>query len=137
MILLKVIGYLFLAILLIALYFLPTIIAYRRHHAYKGIIFVINLVFGLTGLGWAGSLIWAIFPAEKSLIDPFVGNPTGTGIRNAGDTLGSAAYGKIRGEGKEASATKDILEAAELFQNGHITEDEYKDLKRKIINRDF
>ena len=122
---------------LFILYFLPTIIAYRRRHAYKGIIFVINLVFGLTGLGWAGSLIWAIFPAEKSLIDPFVGNPTGTGMRNAGDTLGSAAYGQTRGVDKESQATKEIREASELFQAGHISESEYKALKRKIISREF
>ena len=133
----KIIGYLILGIALLALYFLPTIIAYKRNHAYKGIVLVINLVFGLTGLGWAGSLIWAIFPSEKSLIDPFVGNPTGTGIRNAGDTLGSAEYGKTRGLDKESSASKEIREAADLFQSGHLTESEYKELKRKIINRDF
>jgi len=133
----KAIGYIFLAIVLLGLYFLPTIIAFRRDHAYKGIILVINLVFGLTGLGWAGSLIWAIFPSEKSLIDPIVGNPTGTGMRNTGDTLGSAAVGKTRGVDKESQATREIREASELFQSGHISEEEYNALKRKIINRDF
>ena len=133
----KAIGYIILGILFLAIYFVPTIIAFRRNHAYKGIIFVINLVFGFTGLGWAGSLIWAIFPSEKSLIDPIVGNPTGTGMRNAGDTIGAAGVGQSRGVDKESQATKEIREASELFQSGHISEEEYKALKRKIINRDF
>ena len=133
----KSFGVVLLVIVGLGLYFLPTIIAFRRNHIYKGIILVINLVFGLTGLGWAGSLIWAIFPSEKSLIDPIVGNPTGTGMRNAGDTLGSARVGQNRGVDKESQATKEIREASELFQNGHISKEEYKALKHKIINRDF
>jgi hypothetical protein len=76
----KELVYLLIAAIAIAVYFLPTIIAIRRQHAHEGI-------FGLTGSGWAGALIRAIFPAEKSLIDPYVGNPTGTGIRNAGDVF--------------------------------------------------
>jgi Na+/citrate or Na+/malate symporter len=83
----KELVYLLIAAIAIAVYFLPTIIAIRRQHAHEGIIAVINVVFGLTGSGWAGALIRAIFPAEKSLIDPYVGNPTGTGIRNAGDVF--------------------------------------------------
>jgi hypothetical protein len=63
----KELGHLLLAAIAIAVYFLPTIIAFKRQHAYKGIIAVINIVFGLTGIGWAGAMIWAIFPAEKSL----------------------------------------------------------------------
>jgi hypothetical protein len=130
----KSIGVILLIILAIGLYFLPSIIAFRRNHAYKNIIFVINLVFGLSGIGWAGSLIWAIFPSEKSLIDPVVGNVTGTGLRNAGDTLGEAGFAKSRGFENESRKTREIREAAELLQSGAISEDEFKALKRKIID---
>jgi hypothetical protein len=77
-----------LTVLIIAsVYFVPTIIAFKRNHAYKNIMLIINLIFGLTGIGWAVAAIWAVFPAEKSLIDPVIGIVTGTGQRNAGDTL--------------------------------------------------
>jgi len=118
----------------IALYFLPTFIAFKRGHAFKNIILVINLVFGFTGIGWAGSLIWAIFPAEKSIIDPVVGNVTGTGLRNAGDVLGEAGFAKTRGYENESRKTQEIKEAAELLENGHINEEEFKEMKRRIIN---
>lgn len=130
----KTIGIVLVVIILIGLYFLPTVIAFRRDHAYKNIILVINLVFGLSGIGWAGSLIWAIFPAEKSLIDPVVGNVTGTGLRNSGDTLGEASYAKTRGFENESQKTKEIKEAAELLKTGSITEEEFKILKRRIID---
>jgi len=40
-------------------YFIPTIIAYRRGHPQKDPIFLINLLFGLTIIGWVVSLIWS------------------------------------------------------------------------------
>lgn len=90
------VGMLIGAIVFLLLFFLPTIVAYNRNHAYKHIILVLN-IFGFTGIIWIIAMIWAIFPSEKSLIDPIVGNVTGTGIRNAGDTIGAANYGAERG----------------------------------------
>lgn len=40
------------------LYFLPTIIAIRRGHRATGI-FVLNLLFGWTVIGWIAMLAWA------------------------------------------------------------------------------
>jgi threonine/homoserine/homoserine lactone efflux protein len=45
-----VVGYIF---------FLPTIVARRRRHNNVRAIFVMNLLLGLTFIGWAGALIWA------------------------------------------------------------------------------
>jgi len=45
---------------LIALYFLPTIIASGRHAYERGAIAMVNLFFGWTFLGWIVALIWAI-----------------------------------------------------------------------------
>jgi Superinfection immunity protein/Short C-terminal domain len=116
-----------------ALYFVPSVIAYKRNHAYKNIILVINLIFGLTGIGWAAAAIWAIWPSEKSLIDPVVGNVTGTGQRNSGDTFGAKAFGEQRGYSKEQSDHEKIKELANLFASGAITESEFTAMKRKII----
>lgn len=83
-----------------AAYILPTIVAFTRGHAYKWIILILN-VCGFFGVTWVVAMIWALFPSEKSLIDPVVGNVTGTGERNVGDTLGSVHYGRERGYSTE------------------------------------
>jgi len=41
-------------------YFIPTIIALARNHRNKLAIFLVNLFFGLSGIGWIITLIWAI-----------------------------------------------------------------------------
>ncbi len=42
-----------------AIYFLPTIVASGRRHRNGGAIFIINLFFGWTLLGWVLALAWA------------------------------------------------------------------------------
>jgi len=95
--------FLALAAALIALCLLPYLIARSRGHAYRNIILVL-CIFGIFGVTWVIALIWAIYPSDKSLIDPVVGNPTGVGSRNTGDTLGAAAYGRERGYATEHAA---------------------------------
>lgn len=46
--------------ILVALYFLPTIIASGRHLPERGGIAMLNLFLGWTGIGWIIALIWAI-----------------------------------------------------------------------------
>lgn len=48
-----------LVLAIVALFFLPTIIADRRHHKNARAIAVVNLLFGWTFIGWAIALIWA------------------------------------------------------------------------------
>ncbi|MGD9850152.1 MAG: superinfection immunity protein [Nitrospirales bacterium] len=43
----------------LALYFLPTGIAVDRKHRNTAPIFLVNLLFGVTLIGWAVALIWA------------------------------------------------------------------------------
>ena len=56
------VGGLILMITIFALgfYFLPTLLAVSMHNHYKLPIFLLNLFTGWTGLGWIGSLIWAV-----------------------------------------------------------------------------
>ena len=44
----------------IALYFLPTIVAVLRHHRNALAVFLVNLFFGWTGIGWIIALIWSV-----------------------------------------------------------------------------
>ena len=56
----QAIGVVFIVIFLVCLYFLPSIISFRRNHRNRWLIFLVNLVFGVTVLGWIGSLIWSL-----------------------------------------------------------------------------
>jgi hypothetical protein len=96
-----------LAAIAIVVMVLPAIIAFRRNHAYKWIILVLSL-FAWTGVVWVAAFIWAVWPQEKSLIDPVLGSVTGLGKRNAGDTIGAAGYGVQRGyEAERLADAKD------------------------------
>jgi hypothetical protein len=49
-----------LAAISLAIYFLPTYIAVKRHHKNILAILVLNLLLGWTFLGWVVSLVWAL-----------------------------------------------------------------------------
>jgi len=51
---------LLLIVLIFALYFLPTLIAFLRQHKNKLAIFLLNLLLGWTVLGWVVSLVWSV-----------------------------------------------------------------------------
>lgn len=44
----------------LVIYFIPTIIAFARHHRNKLGVFLLNFFLGWTFLGWIGALIWAV-----------------------------------------------------------------------------
>ena len=69
----------------LGLYFAPFIIALLRHDSYKQVIFGLNTI-DFSGITWLVSFAWAVWPSEKSLINPVAGNSTGSGRQNAGDT---------------------------------------------------
>ncbi len=62
-------GALALVVLLIfvALYFLPTIIAFTEGHEHKGAIFFYNIFLGWTVVGWIVLAIWAIQKAPQTI----------------------------------------------------------------------
>jgi len=48
------------SIVAVAIYFLPSYLAFQRSHEYRWVILVINLVFGASIVGWVISLVWAL-----------------------------------------------------------------------------
>lgn len=48
-------------LVLLVLYFWPTVLAYRRGHRNLVGVFTVNLCLGWTWLGWVGALVWAIY----------------------------------------------------------------------------
>jgi len=53
-------GSLFSAAFVLALYFLPTIVAWRRNHNNMAAIFALNLLTGWTALGWVAAIVWSL-----------------------------------------------------------------------------
>ncbi len=47
-------------LILFGMYFLPFLIAVARHNVSTGGIFVVNFLFGWTGVGWILALVWAL-----------------------------------------------------------------------------
>jgi len=93
---------------------------------------------------WLVALIWAIFPSDKPIIDPVVGNVTGLGQRNAGDTIGAAKFGTERGysddarasgapEALNATAIEKLERLAELHKRGVLNDEEFSREKERII----
>ena len=53
------IGGLIIFAMVMAIYFLPTIVASNRGHESAGAIFFLNLLLGWTMLGWVVAFVWA------------------------------------------------------------------------------
>jgi hypothetical protein len=53
-------------LLLLALYWLPTVIAVRRGHHNYWPITVVNLFTGWTGIGWVVALVWSVTAVRRA-----------------------------------------------------------------------
>jgi hypothetical protein len=63
------IGAIGLVPLALAVYLLPTIIAFKVRHHYAWPLAAINVFFGFTVLGWLGIFVWALIGPRKSALD--------------------------------------------------------------------
>ena len=54
-------------ILLIAIYFIPTIIAVRKNHFQKTAIILINIFLGWSFVGWVVALVWAVMKEKNNI----------------------------------------------------------------------
>lgn len=96
------------AAIVVIIYLIPTIIAFKRQHHYKFIIFGINIIGGMTGIGYLIAFIWAVWPSKTSVIDPLISSATSI---NAED--GKQIYGRW-GEYKKSYETSSALETQQI-----------------------
>jgi hypothetical protein len=72
------------AVILLLVYFLPTIIAgCNRHRSFVGIILV-NVFLGWTGVGWICCFIWSVVSPQPPIVQPIIiyNNVNGSGTQN-------------------------------------------------------
>jgi hypothetical protein len=55
----NVLGLIALILLVVTIYFFPALVAWHRFHKHVMAIFVANLFFGWTFVGWVAALVWA------------------------------------------------------------------------------
>jgi hypothetical protein len=125
------------AILFYLIFWFPSIVAKGRGHAYTSLIQILNIAGLFTGVTWFIAAAWAIFPSEKSLIDPIVGNVTGLGRRNAGDTIGSAKHGSGRGASFESDTDAQIDKLIDMHTKGLVSDEEFARKKIEILQRNY
>jgi hypothetical protein len=65
-----------------ALYVAPCVIAHWRRHRYRWPITAINLLLGVTGIGWLVCLVWALWPGNPRRPGPQDADPPVKLIRN-------------------------------------------------------
>ncbi len=124
-----IVVFLILAAVIIGVALIPFLIAKKRNHAYQWIILVLCLAAPLGGISWAIAIIWALWPQEKSLLDPIAGNVTGTGTRNVGHTAG-----EVRAAAAPPTNKLDELKKlGDLKASGAITEEEFNTLKAGLL----
>jgi hypothetical protein len=109
------------ALFLIAVYFLPAIIAGIRQHPNDWSISLLNLLLGWTVLGWLIALIWSVsaIPARE--------NATGGDYSEIGDMV------KTSSSPTPSGAADEIAKLADLHAKGLLTDDEFRAAKAKVI----
>ncbi len=138
-------------IVILAVIFIPTIVAFRRQHPNRWLIFVVNLAFGGTIVGWVAALVWAMHYAHisedgsnggESGINLFVNDPVDVRVD---PSMGSNASTFSTGSSNNLPVPPNTLSDAEnvqtlrrlksLFESGAISAEEYTALKAPILNR--
>jgi hypothetical protein len=116
------------------IYFIPSIVAFRRGHPNRWPILIINFLFGGTGLGWLGSLVWACGAVHKS--------PTGNNGGESGLNLfvNDPVTVKVAPESTPAlidsgTAEEKLRRLKQLFDSGAISAEEYAGLKKPLLDR--
>lgn len=121
------------ALIVIAIYFLPTLIAFYRRHPNRWLIFVINTVFGGMGLGWLGSLVWAFRIAHVSEKGSN-GGESGLNLFVNDEVRVKLEQDQFRPTSQD-DALGQLQKLKSLFSDGVISEDEFSRLKAPLIEK--
>lgn len=125
------------------IYAIPSIIAFRRRHPNRFAILAVNIVFGGTGIGWFGALVWALGAFHLSNA---AGGTNGgeSGLNLFANDVKAVRLARPpaamacdpRPEAPTvASAVAQIERLSTLRTAGHLSEAEFADLKADTLRR--
>lgn len=128
-------GVVVLILIILIAYFIPTIVAFSRKHPNRWFIGVINIVFGGTGLGWLGSLVWALNAAHKSA-EGSNGGESGLNLF-VNDTKKVEVTQIPTAVHTHGVASDQLQKLKALHEQGIITDDEFARLKKPLLESLF
>jgi hypothetical protein len=123
-----------------AIYIIPSVVAFKRDHPNRWIIFAINMAFGATVIGWIGALVWALNAAHisnqaggshggESGLNLFVNDEKRVRWPDSPAPQPSAAARPRTVE----NAVDEIERLRQLFVDQHLTVDEFNRLKASVL----
>lgn len=138
----EAIGLIVALVIGLVILFIPTFIAFRRGHPNRWPIFLVNLIFGGTGLGWFGSLIWALNAVHKSPtgsqggesgLNVFV-NDVKT-VQVAGTAATPPLHAGLAPLHEDVDPVAQLHRLKALFDKGVIDADEHRQLRKPLLDR--
>jgi hypothetical protein len=121
-------------------YFIPTYIAFVRGHPNRWVIFLLNLVFGITILGWFGCLIWASNAVHRPVGYKSAGGESGLNlfVNDEKQVRITPAVPVVATKSTEPVATsvdssERLEKLAKMHLDGLLTAEEFQTLKAKLI----
>jgi len=138
-------------IVILAVIFIPTIVAFRRQHPNRWLIFVVNFAFGGTVVGWIAALVWALHYAHisedgsnggESGIDLFVNDPVNVRVDPSMNEDQKIALPVCptnnpnpSKDHSDAETVNALQRLKTLFESGAISAEEFTALKAPILKR--
>ncbi len=131
----------------VAFLLLPSIIARNKMHEHRKWIYLVNIIFGSTGIGWIISMLWAMeiirLPKKKEITGT-IREGVGTDdvistISQQGEKISSAIINSKESvtnsnpETSEFAQLEKIKKLHELYSSGAITQVEYNKEKAKLL----
>ena len=122
----------------LALYALPSWIAFRRRHPNRWLILAVNLALGGTGFAWVGCLVWALHAAHRpNASDQSRGGQSGLNlfVNDVSRVMQVLPPAPARFGQLTVTAAAERLEAlARLRAGGHLSEAEHARLKAEVLD---
>ncbi|MCJ2127581.1 superinfection immunity protein [Methylobacterium sp. E-045] len=127
----------------VAIYGLPSIIAFHRHHPNRWIILAVNGLFGGTLVGWVVALVWALHAVHRS-DQPGASQGGESGLNLfVNDIQRGALVAAPHGHGvgnvqpalSPGDAVREFERLADLRTAGYIDEGEHRMLKALILRK--
>lgn len=112
---------------LLALYYIPTIIAFSENHPNRWLIGIINTIFGSTGIGWLGALVWALRAVHIS------NSQEGSNGGESGLNLTVNDIKRVKLEFPR-DVSSELERLHNLLEKNAITEEQYNTLRSKLIS---